>query len=1069
VRRARTLACLAPAAFALLAAVLAGLAEVSALEAGWATASVLLAFVPSALLAPAGWRRHAAELALLPPAYVLAMLADPTQRRMALPPLLLLAALAAASAALARATPALHPLLLVSLALAVRSAAGLGLAGVGAAAQLVVVLATATLAWAAARALGRSAGVLAALLAGALPLQHAPLAAAVLAAIALVTAMWGRIPALGERGFRGWLSGALAVSLLLVSLGAWGDLPISRMFPSAGWLAGAATVAALVATPFLPAAAAGAVWTAATLTLGPPQPAPPDRAGFVLAAVEGETTLPASQGGPYVLDLALANGSQVASGTPVAALRYGGQVVTLRAGIDTAEWAHERPDVLRHVAHPLPRRPVWRPGGVGAHALWGVGGRTVLRIPAGVAPVLQRDPSLPARVTLSVATAGPSRPSPPRNWPLPAWLLAAALAVAVVQAASGTWRSPAAVLPWGLLAALSLVARAPVEPLRLVGERYGVDVALAAFLAAWLPAARAWFAGRRLLRAAVVPLAALAIATPHLTPPLYGDEPFHLVVLDSLAHDHDLDLSNNLDLEHHPYNRIYVSGKIFLHSPALAMLLLPGYLLLGRTGALLLLSLAGSAVVVLLLRRAGQIGVARSRLAVLGALLILTYPLATFSTQIWVEVVGALAAVASLLLLTYAPPRRGSVAILAALATAVKTRLALVTFPLALAAWRPRGRATRKLVGATLVLLAAAAAGLAVGWLFLGDPFNGRRFAMFVPRSLRQPAIVLGGLLFDGAGGLAFSGPLLLAALAGVAALWRRGGDGERALLLGGAATVLALLNSPEWYGGGAPPARYLVPLLPAFALAGAMLLKGGWRGRSLVAVLVPPALLSWWVLVTRPHFSVNPGDGGYWLADALARRFQAGAWHLFPSFLVPRPATVVVPAVIVLASAAAVLAARRRPAFARTLARASVAVWLLAGTALIITLVLREDRVVEIEEPQVAHLGGHPEPPEGTFSRYTHPNGWRIGAGDAVEVPMRLAADARADLQGWFEGPPGRPGRLRASWDGGASHEFLLPPGAHGSLLLPAPPGRGRQRLRLELLPPSAGEAVLDRVVVAQ
>ena len=33
------------------------------------------------------------------------------------------------------------------------------------------------------------------------------------------------------------------------------------------------------------------------------------------------------------------------------------------------------------------------------------------------------------------------------------------------------------------------------------------------------------------------------------------------------------------------------------------------------------------------------------------------------------------------------------------------------------------------------------------------------------------------------------------------------------------ALTVAMLLHSHEWYGGGSPPARYLVPLLPVLAL----------------------------------------------------------------------------------------------------------------------------------------------------------------------------------------------------------------------------------------------------------
>ena len=59
-----------------------------------------------------------------------------------------------------------------------------------------------------------------------------------------------------------------------------------------------------------------------------------------------------------------------------------------------------------------------------------------------------------------------------------------AVVVAVIEIASGTWRSGVAALPWLLLVFGSLVARAQVEPLRLLGERLAIDLALAAVLAA---------------------------------------------------------------------------------------------------------------------------------------------------------------------------------------------------------------------------------------------------------------------------------------------------------------------------------------------------------------------------------------------------------------------------------------------------------------------------------------------------------------------------------------------------------------------------------------------------------
>jgi hypothetical protein len=204
-------------------------------------------------------------------------------------------------------------------------------------------------------------------------------------------------------------------------------------------------------------------------------------------------------------------------------------------------------------------------------------------------------------------------------------------------------------------------------------------------------------------------------------------------------------------------------------------------------------------------------------------------------------------------------------------------------------------------------------------------------------------------------------------------------------MLVGCGLTLGALLHSIEWYGGGAPPARYLVPMLPAFALSTAMVLRRPLRWRRLSVVLIPPSLLAWWVLITRPHFSVNPGDGGYWLSDALARRFAADARFFFPSFLVPNTATVVVPLALLVAALLAVCSAVWRPVLARVLRRSWVGLWLVAAAALVLSLDLRHDEVVEFEAPQVRRSGGSPVPPAGTVSRFRHRRGWRLDAGDGL------------------------------------------------------------------------------------
>jgi hypothetical protein len=1045
----------APVAFGLLACSLAAVHAIGGGEATWAAAAVAAAFLPSGWLAPATWRRRLAEATLLPAGYALAMVGDPTMRRMVFVVVLVLGAAAACWASKHSTPRRFHPWLAAAFGLALWAAPGPPPVSVLTMATGGVALAA--IAWAGTRLGGIAAGIGAALLVSALALPTHPTVALAVGAGAALLTLRMRDVSLVARVARGWLPASLAFGAAMASLAPWGNLPLKSLFPAAGGLAAASVGAAALATPVLPATLAACAWLAATLTLGPVVPPQPEFHALTLSAEHSTAALPSSDGGPYLLDVALSHAAGVPQGTPVATARGSGGSLVLRAGVNTAEWSWRRPDVRAHVEHGLPEHPLWRPSGSGRTALWGVSGRTVVTLPAGVQPQIARDPALPPRVDVIVA-AGTPRATPPRDWPLPTWLAATAAVVALVQLGAGTWRSASAALPWALLTLGSVAARVPVAPLRLLGERHAVDLAMAALLAAWVPAAIVWLKARRVFLAGAMLLVPLALATPHLTPPLWGDEPYHLQILDSLVRYHTFDVS-----AHYPPAK---PGSP-LQSPALAFMLLPFYVAGGRGGALAALALAAAGVAALVHRRAARLGLGVHRRAVLALLLLLTYPLATFATQIWVEVIGALALAASLVLIARPTRGRGAVTAIAAVAAAVKTRLGLVTFPLAVAAWWPARRSRRTVALALTALAAVVAVGIGGSLLLYGHPLGSRGFADLVPHSLRQTAIGLGGLAFDPAGGLMFAAPLLLAALAGTAMLWRRGGRGEKAMLLGGLATVLALLPSSEWYGGGAPPGRYLVPLLPAFALAGACLLAAPQRTRRLALVLLPPSLLAWWVLVTRPHLSINGGNGGWWFADALARRFAADGRHLFPSFLRPSPATLWVPAASIVAAWVLVRWLRRSGALARQLGRQTVALWLVVLAGFVGVVTQRFDRVVELEDPQIKRLGGTIVPPEGTFARYTYPSGWRVANGEGVDVPLHLRANATVRVVGWLDGAAQGGAALRAGWDGTAMETLPVAGSGEGSVEVAAPVEGGRHRLRLVVDAPAGGSAVLERIEV--
>ena len=313
----------ASVAFALLAAVLAGLGAISVSEAMWASASVALAFVPTGWWGGAGFRRRAAEAALVPAAFALTLVGGTAMRWMLVSPLLLLAVWTAVAVAWERTPTHRRPLLAALLGLSARAAVGLGLTGFGGFEIGAAVALAAVAPWAAARRSGRRAAEIAALGAAVMPWQRWPLPALAVLAACAAWGMLGRRRSRDEVVLR-WLPGVGAAALLAASLAPWAGFPIGEIFPAHGWLARAAVVLALIITPRLRPGLAGAVWMLATLSLGPALAPSPEQRAFVLNEELGELRMSAGSGGPYVIDLAVRNGDDLADDVPLAVLRFSG-------------------------------------------------------------------------------------------------------------------------------------------------------------------------------------------------------------------------------------------------------------------------------------------------------------------------------------------------------------------------------------------------------------------------------------------------------------------------------------------------------------------------------------------------------------------------------------------------------------------------------------------------------------------------------------------------------------------------------------------------------------------------
>ncbi len=380
-------------------------------------------------------------------------------------------------------------------------------------------------------------------------------------------------------------------------------------------------------------------------------------------------------------------------------------------------------------------------------------------------------------------------------------------------------------------------------------------------------------------------LMGLHAATKMCTQP---DEPFYLLIAQSIINDGDLDLNNNLEArEYAPYypgtllpqRDVNDKGEyISRHGVLFSALLIPFYASFGRVGAMALSCLAYAAFSVLLFSVCERETGSRRAAFWTWAIALVATPGQTYSTQIYPE---SLACLLIMLLLTAALRRSTGWRAVCGLAAAVilpwlKARYALVGLPL-LVFWligimRTREKPAGARAGFGRRRTAAAVLLGTLSSLVLALLFHRTvAFRLFGAMNLDDLLHLqwsrcwynLFALFLDFQYGLLVYSPVFLFALWGFLVMLRRkrycaeisttetqrqgeknGSFRRRANLVGitacsAAGYLLALSTLGWWFGGGCAPGRYLVCLLPIllFNVSFGLTFSQGFLARSLLAL----------------------------------------------------------------------------------------------------------------------------------------------------------------------------------------------------------------------------------------
>jgi len=327
--------------------------------------------------------------------------------------------------------------------------------------------------------------------------------------------------------------------------------------------------------------------------------------------------------------------------------------------------------------------------------------------------------------------------------------------------------------------------------------------------------------------------------------PTASDEPHYLIIMQSLVADHDLDLTNQYDNESYrafypdrlPDRHVIQVGPWQYPIRDLGLPLIGSFpfAAAGRAGVVALMGLVAAALATQLYLACRDLRISHRPALVGAALVCLTHPILSYTTQIYPELLAALAFITAARLVRAG---RGATPLALAGAAAcigvlpwLSTRAALIALGVGLVI---AYSALRPLPPASLAQRAVRVAAAAVPFFALLAALsfvNWRLFGLFMPGAAYYlvsdqqqvltfaPQVGTLGLLLDRTFGLVPRAPIYLVAALGFVPLWRRRSALLVALFLGWLVTFTFIASIAYWWADGAPASRYILAGLPFFAV----------------------------------------------------------------------------------------------------------------------------------------------------------------------------------------------------------------------------------------------------------
>ncbi len=393
-----------------------------------------------------------------------------------------------------------------------------------------------------------------------------------------------------------------------------------------------------------------------------------------------------------------------------------------------------------------------------------------------------------------------------------------------------------------------------------------------------------------------------------------GDEPHYLLMAHSLIRDGNLNLFDEYDnheyksfypheLEPKPSDRVS-SGEIFSRGlgATFSIILIPGYLFGGYTGAVLTMVLMAALLMVLMFqfyyREIPDYRAAMTVAMITGA----TIPILPHSSFIYPDIPAAVFILAAMhLIQNFGKSKKYDstplyLLIICTVILFLKFRYFSIIILLLFGGLLSFSRIKRRMLGYAAGILTIGLLYVAFDYfLYSGDLFINRfggleQIKSFLPN--RHSFAVIPGFLMDQEAGLLWYVPVFFMTLPGLR-LWSH----HRGIVfwiscLGLPITILTLLGHFAWHCMPTPPLRYLIPVLPLWALFGVETYR---RRNALKPIIrrvgiftIGASIFASFIGILNPEWLINMADGTSRYLEALTRILHIRFTDMAPSLTRP-------------------------------------------------------------------------------------------------------------------------------------------------------------------------------------